>query len=335
MDYCRKCKIKTKSIGAPTFILVKKRWRRLSSCRICNYNKNNVSKSPEAIETEELYKPRRKTYPTRHVIQKGIVDTLQIDIYEFYGSKGKETDPKYNFRHKRIEPKLSNFKILTRNNDGYNRILMGINIFTKYSWGIPLKTKSGAEQAAGLKNIIEDFIHIYGTAPRKIQCDMGKEFYNKDVKELLDSYGSELYSTGGDKKASIVERLNKTIGDKLKPIIHRGLSWVKALPNIFKTYNNTYHRTIKMKPVEVTKDNEAQLLSTVYNYRISTTVSKFEKGDRVRLSKLRDTFRNKLKPNWTEEIFEVEGVKRSNVVYYKLKDITDTVYEEELQLTKL
>lgn len=90
-----------------------------------------------------------------------------------------------------------------------------------------------------------------------------------------------------------------------------------------------------MKPIEVTKENEAMLLSTVYNYRITTAHPKFEVGDRVRLSSHTYLFKSKLKANWTKEIFTVKTVMRSNVNYYFLEDITDTVYEEELQLSKL
>ena len=48
-----------------------------------------------------------------------------------------------------------------------------------------------------------------------------------------------------------------------------------------------------------------------------------------------DVYRNKLKTNWSKEIFTVENVIKSNVVYYKIYDIEGTVYEEELLLSLL
>ena len=82
MDYCKFDKKQTKSIGIPKFIKKNKRWRRISICKICNREKNNISR-PEDIEIEELFKPVRKNFQTRHFIQKGIDDTWQADLYFF------------------------------------------------------------------------------------------------------------------------------------------------------------------------------------------------------------------------------------------------------------
>ena len=171
--------------------------------------------------------------------------------------------------------------------------------------------------------------------PKKLHVDKGKEFYNKDLKLLLNKYNITMYSTGTDKKASMVERFNRTLGDKLKKVLYLCNVWISELPKIIKTYNNTYHRTIKMKPADVNKKNENDLLSTVYNYDISNSKPKFEINDRVRLSSINDVYRNKLKTNWSKEIFTVEKVIKSNVVYYKIYDIEGTVYEEELLLSLL
>lgn len=87
--------------------------------------------------------------------------------------------------------------------------------------------------------------------PRKLHVDKGKEFYNKEFKQLLETYHIEMYSTQSENKASIIERFHRTLGDKLKPKIYKSLKWLNELPKIIKTYNNTRHRTIKMKPSEV------------------------------------------------------------------------------------
>jgi hypothetical protein len=100
MDYCKICKTKTKSTGEPEFIVKYKRWRRISTCRICQSVKNNISKSPKDILIFELFKPARKKYPTRRFQHRGIDDTWQIDIYVFYRPKGRAEDPSYTLRTK-------------------------------------------------------------------------------------------------------------------------------------------------------------------------------------------------------------------------------------------
>lgn len=329
MDNCIKCKTQTKSIGIPNFVEKKKQWRRISTCKICKSEKNNLSKSPQDIEIEELFKPARKNFETRHFIQYGIDDTWQADLYTFYRPKGKIEDHSYNLRTKHV-PVDNDYKKLLRENNGYKYILVVIDTFSKYVWAIPLKTKTGVEVSQAFSNILKE-----GRIPKKLHVDKGKEFYNKDFKQVLEKNNIQMYSTGTENKASIVERFNRTLGNKFKPIIYKNLSWFDALPNIIKKYNNTYHRTIKMKPIEVQKKNENLLLTTVYSFPITQSQPKFEIDDRVRLSSLVDQFRNKLKTNWTKEIFVVSKVLKSNVNYYKVHDIDEGIYENELQLSKL
>lgn len=328
MDYCKFDKKQTKSIGIPKFIKKNKSWRRISICKICNREKNNISKPPEDIEIEELFKPVRKNFPTRHFIQKGIDDTWQADLYFFYRPKGKLEDQTYNLRTKH-EPIDNDYKKMLRANDGYKYILNVIDTFSKYVWAVPLKTKTGIEVANAFQKIFEERF------PKKLHVDKGKEFYNKDVKHILDKFKIKMYSTGTENKASIVERFNRTLGNKFKPFLFKNLKWIDILPKIIKTYNNTYHRTIKMKPVHVNKKNENHLLATVYYYDISKKKTKFEIDDRVRLSCYVDQYRNKLKTNWTKEIFTIIKVLKSNVIYYKVNDIDEGIYEEELLLSKL
>lgn len=330
MDYCKNCKSQTRSIGIPEFIKKNNKYRRLSVCRKCNTNKNNISKPPELIEAYELFKPARKNFETRHFIQIGINDTWQADLYCFYRPKSTNSDPNYNLRNKHNEDRVrDNHKTLYKANNGFKYILNVIDTFSKRVFSVPLKTKSGLDVSEAFSQIFKHSV------PKKLHVDKGKEFYNKDLKQILNKYNITMYSTGTDKKSSMIERFNRTLGDKLKKVLYLNNVWITELPKIIKTYNNTYHRTIKMKPVEVNNKNEKDLLSTVYNYDISNSKPKFEINDRVRLSSINDVYRNKLKTNWSKEIFIIERVFKSNVNYYKIYDINGTVYEQEISLSLL
>ncbi|XP_015373487.1 PREDICTED: uncharacterized protein LOC107168547 [Diuraphis noxia] len=170
--------------------------------------------------------------------------------------------------------------------------------------------------------------------PKEIENDLQIEDEEKEGGGLK-KYSEDRIDTGTDKKSSMIERFNRTLGDKLKKVLYLNNVWISELPKIIMTYNNTYYRTIKMKPVEVNKNNENDLLNSVYNYDISSSIPKFVINDRVRLSSIVDVYRNKLKTNWSKEIFTVEKVFKSDVNYYKIKDIEGTIYEEELQLSLL
>jgi len=140
-----------------------------------------------------------------------------------------------------------------------------------------------------------------------------------------------MYSTGTNNKVSFVERFNRTLGDKFKKVLYLNNVCNTDLSKIIKTYN----KTIKMKPIEVNKSNEKELLSTVYNYDMSNAKPKFEVNDKVRLSSIIDAYRNKLKTNWSKEIFTVDKLLKSNIIYYKINDVDGKFYEEELQLSAL
>ena len=117
--------------------------------------------------------------------------------------------------------------------------------------------------------------------------------------------------------------------------------WYNILPELIKTYNNRYHRTIKMKPINVNKTNEKYIKNTVYNYDITNKKPKYKINDLVRISLKRRQLFDKPTGNikWSEESFKIYKIKKSNVISYQIKDMNDEIikgifYEKELQLTK-
>ena len=117
--------------------------------------------------------------------------------------------------------------------------------------------------------------------------------------------------------------------------------WYNILPNLIKIYNNRYHSTIKMKPIQVNKSNEKYIKENIYSYNKTNKIAKFKLNDLVRISlKRRDIF-DKPSSNikWSEELFKIHSINRSNVITYKIKDLNDNIiegnfYERELQKTK-
>ena len=67
----------------------------------------------------------------------------------------------------------------------------------------------------------------------------------------------------------------------------------------------TYHKTIKMKPIDVKSDSFAE-----YNEEPNEKDSKFKVGDHVRISKCKNIFAKGYAPNWSEDIFVVIIIKK-------------------------
>ena len=96
-----------------------------------------------------------------------------------------------------------------------------------------------------------------------------------------------------------------------------------------------------MKPIDVNKSNEKQIKDTVYNYNIINKIPKFKINDLVRISLKRRQLFDKPSGNikWSEELFKIYKINKSNVITYKIKDLNDEIikgifYEKELKKSK-
>ena len=76
--------------------------------------------------------------------------------------------------------------------------------------------------------------------------------------------------------------------------------YIDVLNDIVNNYNNTVHKTIKIKPIDVTGDSYVE-----YNEDSNKKTPKFKVGDRVRISKYKNIFAKGYVPNWSEEVFIV------------------------------
>ena len=86
-------------------------------------------------------------------------------------------------------------------------------------------------------------------------------------------------------------------------------------------YNNKYHRTIKMTPVEASKKINEEKIKEIYNFEKTNKIAKFKIGDHVRISLNKNIFEKSYETNWTEETFFIYDIIYSNVPYYYLKDL--------------
>ena len=78
-----------------------------------------------------------------------------------------------------------------------------------------------------------------------------------------------------------------------------------VLDDIVDEYNNTYHRTIKVEPIDVKSDSFSE-----YNEESNEKDPKFKIGERVRISKYKNVFAKGYAPNWSEESFVVKKNKK-------------------------
>ena len=185
-------------------------------------------------------------------------------------------------------------QLISKFNKRTRFLLCVIDIFSKYAWAVPLKDKK-------VMTIVNDFQKMLDNSTRKsnkIWVDKGSKFYN-----------------------SSLAAVSKNV-------------YIDKLDDIVDEYNNTYHRIIKMKPIEV-KDNT--YIDSIKD--VNDKDSKFKVGDHVRISKYKNIFAKRYTKNWSEEVFVIKEIKNTVPWTYVISDlngeeIIGTFYEKELQKTK-
>ena len=172
---------------------------------------------------EELHRPIRKHFTKRYVFVRNVDDIFGADLIDM--------------------------QAISKQNKGFKYILMVEDIFSKYGWAVPLKTKTGVAVRDALKEIFDHHV------PKKLWVDAGREFFNKEVKALLKKHDITIYSTENDEKCSVVERWNRTIKTKLwKYFTANGTrKYIDILDALIAKYNNTFNRAIGMTPIEARK----------------------------------------------------------------------------------
>jgi hypothetical protein len=273
--------------------------------------KISLKKVKEWLMSQQVYtlhRPARKHYLRNKVISYGIDYIWQIDLVD-----------------------MAKFSKL--NND-FKFLITCIDVFSKFAWVVPIKNKTADAVLNGFKKILQG-----GRRPLKIQTDKGKEFLNSSFKNFLVKEDIHLYSLDSELKACVVERFNRTLKEKMFRYFtyKNNYKYVEVLDHLVKSYNNSYHRTIKMTPSSVTKENEKLLRETVFIVKnVPVTKIALQVGDVVRISKFKNIFAKGYTPNWTEEIFIVDKVIHRTPVVFKLRDlngenIEGIFYKEELQ----
>ena len=204
-------------------------------------------------------------------------------------------------------------------------------MFSKYAWVFPLKNKRGVSIVHAFQKIFDSL----NRKPNKIWVDQGGEFYNKLFIRFLKNNKIEMYSKYNKGKSVVAERFIRTLKNKIfkcMTAISKNV-YFDVLDDIVNKYNNTVHRTIKMKPIEVTSDSYAE-----YNEDSNKKDPTFKVGNHVTIPKDKKVFAKRYAPNWAEEVFVVSGIKNTAPWTYVISElngelITGSFDEKELQKT--
>ena len=194
------------------------------------------------IFVDEIYSsPPRKYYPNNKIVYNHIDEIWSTDLVDMIDYKNS-------------------------NNKGFRYIFIIIDNFSKCLWAITLKNKCSQT----ITNEFSIFLTTSKRKPPKIESDRGTEFYNSIFENFLKLKNIQHYSRFTDKGPPIAERVIRTLRNLLKkPVLIAGnADWLSELPSVIKQYNNSFHHSTKMTPVQATKKiNETLVYSNLKDKR--------------------------------------------------------------------
>ena len=142
---------------------------------------------------------------------------------------------------------LADMQLIIKFNKEFRFLLCVIDIFSKYAWVVPLKDKKGVSIVIAFQKILKQS----NRKQNKISVGKGSEFYNNFFKKWLQDNDIANYSTHNEEKSVVAERFIRTIKNKIYKYmtsISKNV-YIDILDDVVNEYNNTKHRTIKMKPI--------------------------------------------------------------------------------------
>jgi hypothetical protein len=134
------------------------------------------------------------------------------------------------------------------------------------------------------------------------------------------------FSTHAGQKASLVERFNRTLKSRMWKYFtaNETRKWINIIQNLVDDYNNTYHRTIKMTPIEASRpENSLTVWHNIYGAYLAEKYGTpaYKVGQTVRISKYKSIFDKGYLPNYTEEFYKIKEVKLGRPTVYMLEDL--------------
>ena len=170
-----------------------------------------------------------------------------------------------------------------------------------------MKDKKGISIVNAFQKILKES----NRKPNKISVGKGSEFYNSSFKEWLKDNDIERYSIHNEGKSAVAEKFIRTLKNKIYKYMASVSKnvYIDKLDYTVDEYNNTYHRTIKMKPVHAKDDKYID-----FEKEVNNRDPKFKVGDHVRTCKYKNIFAKGYTPNWSEKVFVIKKVKNYNSI---------------------
>jgi hypothetical protein len=267
------------------------------------------------LEKQEAYRRHmrvRERFPRQKIIMHKVDQQWDADLMDM---------SKFKFRNNRIR-----------------YLAVFIDIFSRYLWVEPMKTKTPDEMILVLSRVFAQ-----GRKPEFMRTDKGGEYMAGSVQRYLTGEGVHHFVAFNVNHANYAERVIRTLKGKMYKYFmkHQTQVYIDHLDDFVDSYLDSVHRGTGMRPKEITKDNEDVVYDNVYlpQQRVEEKMDlefKFQVGDKVHVAATRTKFTKGYVATFKKEIFKIKYRTYTIPPRYKLvdlkgRDIAGTVYEPEIQ----
>ena len=166
-------------------------------------------------------------------------------------------------------------------NRGYKYIFTNIDVFSKVAYAYPIKSKKIQDIKACFEKIFKK------NKPKFIWSDKESAFLSKEMQQFFKDNNVKIYHTNSHLKSIVIERFNRSLRELMMKefVKNNNTVYYNILPKLIEIYNNRYHSTIKMKPVEVNRLNEKYIKENIYCYNKTTKIPKYRETKNFRETK--------------------------------------------------
>ena len=257
-------------------------------------------------EAYQLTAPLPKTSTLRPIVTTDVSKVWQVDLMDV---------SKYS-----------------RQNYGIHFLLVILDLFSKYTFVVPLTDKTDLQVTEALTDILDNL--PADKLPHAIQSDRGPEFVNDVFQGTLRDFNVKhiLSKPYTPQSQGAVERLNLTLKRRIIQYMaqYQTKTYADNLPLFVRGYNNLIHTATGFAPeylfwqaTPADKQLAYKQLKKRATQRLTTrSLPPLLPGDYVRISLLTNKLerKNKLvrkrtRVNWSEELYQVISVSKPKEIY--------------------
>jgi transposase InsO family protein len=273
---------------------------------------------------KKLYDEARKHHPsiTKDDVRAFLAKTPTYTLYKRAVRKFRRLKTVPTGWFSECQADLMVFINLASHNDGYKYLLVILDVHSRYVFLEPVYSKSTTHMMQAFKNVFKRM----PTIPLRLTTDAGLEFVSAGMRAFFKRLKIDKRESMSNPHihASIAERCNRTIRDRLKKYFleYNTKRWIDIISDIAYAINHSVNTGIGIRPVDVNSSNSERLWQRLYGKtEQSKTKPVFKENDTVRMFHQHALFgKNQL--NFSDELYRIDKVlKNHSPVVYKLTDL--------------